>query len=173
MIRNDDILKNVRVAAPCGQSWEAMEGDDRSRYCGACRLNVYNLSGMSLEEARKLIRSREGRLCVRFYQRRDGTVLTKDCPVGVRLARRKLANAIAFTLMILISGLGIAARALRGDKPSPPASWYGDSKNRIRQIEPVRTILNSIDPPAPMGKYAMGEFVEPAPPFISQREKRQ
>ena len=46
--------------------------------------NVYNLSDMTEEEALKLVEEREGRLCVRFYQREDGTVLTSDCPVGSR-----------------------------------------------------------------------------------------
>ena len=59
-----------------------MEGDDRVRFCGECELNVYNLSSMTEDEALKLVEEREGRLCVRFYQREDGTVLTSDCPVG-------------------------------------------------------------------------------------------
>ena len=59
-----------------------MYGDDRKRFCGDCKLNVYNLSGMSREEAEALIMNAEGRLCVRFYKRRDGSVITGDCPVG-------------------------------------------------------------------------------------------
>jgi hypothetical protein len=38
---------------------------------------------MTEEEALKLVEEREGRLCVRFYQREDGTVITRDCPVGM------------------------------------------------------------------------------------------
>lgn len=59
-----------------------MEGDDRVRFCPECELNVYNLSAMTEEQALALVQEREGRLCVRFYQREDGTVLTSDCPVG-------------------------------------------------------------------------------------------
>ena len=61
-----------------------MEGDERVRFCDECELNVYNLSDMPEEEALKLVEEREGRLCLRFYQREDGTVLTSDCPVGVQ-----------------------------------------------------------------------------------------
>ena len=57
-----------------------MEGDEWVRHCGECRLNVYNVSAMTEEKALELIAEREGRLCVRFYQRHDGTVLTEDCP---------------------------------------------------------------------------------------------
>src|SRR5437867_3160947 len=77
-------LDNIRVAKPCPASWNDMEGDDRVRFCAHCRLNVYNLSGMSRRDAGDLIQLVEGRLCVRFFRRKDGTVLTDDCPVGMR-----------------------------------------------------------------------------------------
>jgi len=63
-----------------------MDGDDRVRFCRECNRNVYNLSAMTKREARRVVAEREGRLCVRFYQRRDGTVLTSDCPVGAKRA---------------------------------------------------------------------------------------
>lgn len=69
----------VQIAKPCLQPWEAMTGDERVRECHQCRLNVYNLSVMSSDEATELINNTEGRLCVRFFQRPDGTVLTADC----------------------------------------------------------------------------------------------
>ena len=37
---------------------------------------------MTEDAALKLVEEREGRLCIRFYQREDGTVLTSDCPAG-------------------------------------------------------------------------------------------
>ena len=72
----------LTIASPCPASWDEMKGDERVRFCDECELNVYNLSDMSEEEALKLVEEREGRLCVRFYQRKDGTVLTQDCRVG-------------------------------------------------------------------------------------------
>lgn len=77
-----DPLKNIRVAAPCPADWNEMYGDERKRFCSECKLNVYNLSGMTRREAERLIVNAEGRLCVRFFRRADGTVLTKNCPVG-------------------------------------------------------------------------------------------
>ena len=72
----------LTIATPCPASWDDMEGDDRVRFCPECELNVYNLSAMTEEQALALVQEREGRLCVRLYQREDGTVLTSDCPVG-------------------------------------------------------------------------------------------
>ena len=48
-------LENVRIAAPCPASWAEMEGDDRSRFCKDCKLNVYNVEAMSKNEAEALI----------------------------------------------------------------------------------------------------------------------
>ena len=68
-----------------------MTGDERVRHCAECKLNVYNLSEMSGQQATELITETEGRLCVRFYRRADGTMLTRDCPVGVAALKRRLS----------------------------------------------------------------------------------
>jgi prepilin-type processing-associated H-X9-DG protein len=99
--RDAELLNGLRIASPCDASWEQMEGDDLVRFCRHCQLNVYNLSGMSRREAAAFLREAEGRLCVRFYRRADGTLLTDNCPVGWRAARRRL-----------LEGIGSAAGAL-------------------------------------------------------------
>ncbi|MFA9472676.1 MAG: hypothetical protein ACERNK_19075, partial [Deltaproteobacteria bacterium] len=81
-----DSKLHLRIASPCKAPWENMDGDERVRFCRDCNRNVYNLSAMTEREARRVVAEREGRLCVRFYQRRDGTVLTSDCPVGAKRA---------------------------------------------------------------------------------------
>ena len=43
-------LNQIKIASPCGESWEAMEGDERQRFCKGCSKTVYNLSGMTEEE---------------------------------------------------------------------------------------------------------------------------
>lgn len=103
-------LDNIKVASPCSQDWDAMIGSERKRYCGECKLNVYNLSGMTRNEAENLIQNSEGRLCVRFYRRDDGTILTQDCPVGwraVKVRATKMATAFASLIFGLIGGLGL------------------------------------------------------------------
>lgn len=84
-------LDSVKVASPCSEAWEKMSGDERARFCAACSLTVYNLSAMSRADAEALILKKEGRLCVRFYRRADGTILTADCPVGLAAVRRRVA----------------------------------------------------------------------------------
>jgi hypothetical protein len=84
--------QNVRIASPCSADWTLMKGDDRVRYCPACNLKVYNLSAMPEREAQALVTRREGRLCVRFYRRKDGTILTQNCPVGLQAVMRKVST---------------------------------------------------------------------------------
>src|SRR3954469_19985825 len=45
------VLDQIQVASPCTADWSQMTGDDRTRHCGACQKNVYNLSGMTRAEA--------------------------------------------------------------------------------------------------------------------------
>ena len=75
-------LNSVRIASPCSADWNKMYGSERKRYCSECKLNVYNLSDMSQREAENFLINSEGRVCLRVFRRKDGTVLTKDCPVG-------------------------------------------------------------------------------------------
>jgi hypothetical protein len=93
-----NVLNRVQIASPCQASWAEMSGDDRARFCDLCSLHVYNISEMSTAEATALIKETEGTICVRLYRRRDGTVLTADCPVGAHalaLRARKLRQLVA------------------------------------------------------------------------------
>lgn len=90
-----------------------MKGDERVRACAQCRLNVYNLSEMTKADAENLIREKEGRLCVRFFRRFDGTILTKDCPIGLRAARLRVARLAASAVAlvaVIVAGLGLRRR---------------------------------------------------------------
>jgi hypothetical protein len=108
------VLEDLRIATPCNADWDEMAGDARVRFCGKCEKNVYNLSEMPRTEAESLVREREGRLCVRFYQRQDGTVLTTDCPMGVRKKRLRqrvwasITSATASAMLVLGAWCGRA-----------------------------------------------------------------
>ncbi|HVQ55701.1 MAG TPA: PASTA domain-containing protein, partial [Pyrinomonadaceae bacterium] len=102
MAQFDSPLNNIKIASPCSADWEGMFGNERKRFCGDCKLNVYNLSGMTRTEAESLLEQAEGGLCVRYYRRADGTILTQDCPVGwakVKQRASMIATA-AFSLIV-------------------------------------------------------------------------
>src|SRR5688572_28577693 len=108
MSKFDSPLNNLKIASPCPADWQEMYGDNRKRFCGDCKLNVYNLSGMTRDEAEALIMNAEGRLCVRFYKRADGSVITQDCPVGwakVKQRTRVYATAAVSLVIALFTGV--------------------------------------------------------------------
>ncbi len=110
-----DSLDHLRIASPCPTSWEQMAGDDRVRHCDLCNLHVYNIAELTRKEAKTLIANSEGRVCAQLYRRSDGTVITKDCPVGLRAIRRhvaKVAGAVFATIMSLFG-------SIVGQKQSP------------------------------------------------------
>lgn len=103
MPENSLQIDRLRIATPCPVGWEQMSGNDRVRFCDHCQLNVYNIAELSRSEAEKLIASAEGRLCARLFRRADGTVLTKDCPVGLRALRRRVAKRTAAIFAAVVS----------------------------------------------------------------------
>jgi hypothetical protein len=137
------LLENIAIAAPCTADWEQMVGDDRVRFCGQCEKNVYNLSAMPRDEAEALLGARDGRMCVRLYKRQDGTVLTTDCPVGVKRRRRRRALAGVLGGGLLAAGAAVAAtsasRVTMGEAP------------RAEVMAGVPTAMGSVvvEPPAP------------------------
>lgn len=112
-------LDYVKVAAPCSADWERMTGTEQVRFCDQCKLHVYNLSGMKKREAESLISNTEGRLCVRFYRRADGTILTDNCPVGLRALKRRLSRIATATVSAVFSFLaGVGSYAALYDDNS-------------------------------------------------------
>jgi hypothetical protein len=139
----------VRIASPCKADWAAMTGDEQVRHCALCKKNVYNLSSMTAEDARTLLLEKEGKLCVRFYQRKDGTMLTADCPTGVRRKQVRwvaaMASAASFVLagaaFVLDSGgFGQAAQRLRmmvtGESCSSPRTYQGEAVMGAVVVDP-------------------------------------
>ncbi|HEX7315272.1 MAG TPA: hypothetical protein VF297_15200 [Pyrinomonadaceae bacterium] len=114
-------LERVKVAAPCPADWSKMVGDERMRYCERCSLHVYNLSGMTRCEAEALVTNSEGRLCVRYYRRGDGTIITRNCPVGLSALKRRAAHAATATMTAVLgffAALGLNLGVERAFAPS-------------------------------------------------------
>jgi hypothetical protein len=101
------MLRDIRIASPCSADWDKMVGDERVRFCRECNLNVYNFSAMPAGEVEQLLQHRTGRVCARFYRRADGTMLTKDCPVGWDARVRRISR-VAGAALSAAMGLGLA-----------------------------------------------------------------
>ena len=124
------MLRDIRIASPCKADWNHMVGDDRVRHCAECNLNVYNFSAMSRAEVHELIANHEERLCARLYQRRDGTILTKDCPVGFQMKVRRVSRAAGAALVAIMGVAGAAAQTA----VAPVTSATADRKQEESQL---------------------------------------
>jgi hypothetical protein len=110
-------INNLRIASPCSVAWETMKGDARKRSCEQCKLSVYNFSEMTAEEVRRLVVNAEGRICGRFYRRTDGTVLTKDCPVGFRAYQKRVARFAGAALTAILGLFSVSFGQKTDEKP--------------------------------------------------------
>jgi hypothetical protein len=133
-----------------------MHGNERVRFCGECRLNVYNLSEMTREQAEELVQKNEGRLCVRFYRRPDGMVLTQPCSVAVRALKvgQRWFHAAVITLMAAVSWCH--------------AYFYmksaGDDRNNYFVRVPLLDELMGLQrppPPPPIFRWSQGAIGRP------------
>ena len=165
-------LEGVRVAAPCPADWEKMVGDERVRFCGQCSLNVYNLSGMTKREAEGLVANSEGHLCIRYYSRADGSILTRNCPVGLRALKQRVSRVAGAALSAVIgffAGLGLnfgltpaptrhvmgAMAVPAGLTRTPPDAVDVPSATSIGvvgQMVPIRPMMGKMRPRVPEGK---------------------
>lgn len=145
----------LHISSPCPKRWEDLVGDDRIRYCGQCRLNVYNFAVMGQEEIERVVRRTEGRLCGRLYLRGDRTATSKNCPAS--RTRTLLKRAIAVAAVLLVGGFAWVCRT------SEPPSRVG--------LPPwLRSTLDLLDPqPAPralLGDVACPPRPPAAPPTV-------
>jgi hypothetical protein len=153
-------LSKISIASPCTAAWDDMEGDDTTRFCGQCSKYVYNLSEMAEADAQALVDEREGKICARFYQRPDGTMLTDDCPVGVSAARKRIAlisGGVAGAVLFAIVGFLTVGAVLAGGEENNhrgrrPAGW-----------NPIARVRDWFFPPQPMVMGEICPIVAPPP----------
>jgi hypothetical protein len=132
MTKQADSFDRLRIASACPASWDKMKGNEQVRFCEQCQLNVYNLSGMTRRQAQTIVRQTEGRLCGRFYRRADGTIITRDCPVGLRALRRRTARIVGAAATALLS---FCLSAMGQQKPAAATCEPDSGKPAIKRTK--------------------------------------
>jgi len=162
MMNAQPMLDHLKVAAPCSARWEDMEGDDRARFCGQCRKHVFNFSAMTRGEPETLVREKVGRLCGRFYRRRDGRVLTTDCPVGLERRRNRLARlcGLLFATGLLSLGSRVALRS--EEQPRTDRSPFFEQLDEL--VYQAKVKIGIVQPTFVMGMICPRPAPPPSPP---------
>ena len=160
-------LEELQIASPCPAEWSDMQGDDRVRFCGLCEKNVYNLSGMTRREATALVTDREGSVCLRMFRRADGTVLTADCPVGVRAALNRARREVLFAAATSVAAITALLAFLGGSFTKKTCQRLEDTRTTIieqAQEIPVPQHMTGAAPVPPAPTQVMGDIGGPTPP---------
>ena len=179
VISNDrDVLDRIEIPLPCHVPWANMTGDDRVRFCGDCRQNVYNVAMFTRAEATRLLNDSSGRVCLRIFRRPDGTIITDDCRARLRAARKRGLLIFAGTLLVVfwaqicaqfvgLTGLRRVMRGTQGEAPTmpmagavapmppPPDVEMGKPPARVETVEEVL---------GEGGREVKGEMAVPPPP---------
>jgi hypothetical protein len=81
------VMRMLPIARPCTESFAAMPGDDKTRFCDKCQKHVHDLSARTEEEARALFREARGeRTCVRFAKDASGNVLFRAAALAAAVS---------------------------------------------------------------------------------------
>jgi hypothetical protein len=174
------MVLQLRIASPCEEKWESMQGDARVRNCARCALNVFNIKEMTEPEVRALFLKTEGRVCGRIFQRKDGTVLMRDCPTGLAKLRRKALAGLTLALSLVVAvinfRLGAGPSCPTGSNDDVPPSWFSrvveprmiDARETLRETRTFGPVINELFPEAmpPMAGLMMmtPPPIAPAPP---------
>lgn len=164
----------IDIAAPCSEQWEEMEGDERVRHCASCKLNVFNTRELTEKEILALIsKANGGRVCGRVYKRADGTVLTKDCPTGVAMLRRRMLMAVSMAASFVLVLLGYRATNTPSCSTSTSNSWltrvveprFVNAREELRESRFFGSMINELWPlPAPSAPRALLGKIKYVPP---------
>ena len=144
--RTSDLIniQDVRIASPCPAEWSKMTGTERARHCSECNLKVYNFSAMTLREIEDLVSGRRGdRVCARIYRRADGTMLTEDCPKGLRaLVVRRVSRVAGMAVVALMSIHASAWQKIQPKQcsPSEQAARH-DSGLAVTVVDPQEALV--------------------------------
>lgn len=162
IFQDQSALDSISIASPCHAEWNDMVGSDKVRFCASCQKNVFNLSGMKRDEALDLLRATEGKACVRFYRRADGTVLTEDCPVGVALLVKRAKRATLAAAAVSLGAVAAMLAFLGGAFTRKACERIDDVRTNIEStIDDVERPLMGEPPPPPPVEMLGQPPVEP------------
>lgn len=114
-----------KLAFACPQRWENMRVDGpQRRFCDQCQLHVRDLSAMTKLQGERVVAGADGKLCVSFLVRPDGTMVTRGRWDGLK---RGWGVVRRTTLMLLAMVLPFAFTSCGRDDRNTDAGRTGGS----------------------------------------------
>ncbi|HEV7667388.1 MAG TPA: carboxypeptidase-like regulatory domain-containing protein [Thermoanaerobaculia bacterium] len=111
-IRSEE-LNRLATGSKCTTSWDAMQGDDRRRFCAECRRDVFDFERLTPQEIRGHLEASHGKLCARLTH--IGGRLSVFEPVEpfepMRLSAPRRTSSITAAVVTAWLGIGAAHTA--------------------------------------------------------------
>ncbi len=150
-----DVLDSLKIAKACYEPWDKMVGNDVERHCGRCKKSVYDVAMMTRAEVNALIAESDQLPCLRLRRRRDGRVVTGDCPTTSRTIAARVAIAV------LAGGAALAALAVpvmtttQGEIALPDDAYAGGEV--LGEMAPDPEVTVPVAPTVQIGLVAVHE----------------
>lgn len=155
---------DIEIKKPCPADWDAMTGDEQSRFCGQCQRSVHNIAEMTAEEAATILCEPGRKACIRVTRAQDGSFRTKSGWVK----RIALAGAAGLVL-IPVAGCEQHDSALTGEvvnvqSQREPTSPSGQGDGHLDEEHQTLT-GDTIAPPKDTSSEepTMGKVANPEP----------
>ena len=103
---------DVVIPVPCSESWEAMDGDSRTRHCAACDSQVHNLASMTARQIESLLEAPGPLPCMRIARYEDGSLLVSE-------EQRAQPGYGAIAGMAMAALVSLSSGVAAGQKPVP------------------------------------------------------
>lgn len=161
--RESSFLDRISTSSPCTVAWDDMTGTQRVRDCSQCSRPVFNISNMSTVEAEAFLKVNGDSQCLAYYRRKDGTIMTDDCPIGLRKIRNTLRWAKKAAGLLISTVLSVSAAIAQKPEPTNPAAKTKSTEEASRLLlgeVVVRDPFHYKVPPIAVlksGDFALGE----------------
>lgn len=107
-------IDSVKVGDPCSEKWEEMSGNDRIRFCSHCSKSVSNLSAITRKQASRLVRSSDGKICIRYIKNP-----VDQRPMFAEQLLQITRRSPSFTAGIMSASLALSTMAYGQSAPAP------------------------------------------------------
>lgn len=157
---------DIEIKKPCPANWDAMSGDDKSRFCGQCKKSVHNIDAMTAEEASEVLCMPGKNSCIRVTRNSDGAFRTQTGWV------KRVAIAGAASLVLLpVAGCQTGSDVPSVGKTSvsvqtPSGQSVVEETTPEHKPQQTETITGDVAPPpvnTDQGEVTVGKIAVPDP----------
>jgi uncharacterized protein len=133
-------LDRITIPNPCNADWDSMVGNEQVRLCEHCHLHVTDLSTLTRPQAVRLVARSHGRLCVRYIQKPDGSVLTRG-PEKLYRIGRQVSRLAAGAMTATLSLSAAAAQTRSGSRYQPETASISQPNSSLESGAAVAGVV--------------------------------